>query len=411
MRFGFGSATWWGPPKKFGTHEKDRRVSWLELFYDLVYVIAISRITHHFSHHISFEGLLEYAYLFMLIFWGWLNGSLYHDLHGSEGLRTRLMTLWQMLIIAALAITLELSPEKAFVNSTIVFMIMQLFITYLWWSVGLYDPNHRRLNRPYTILFLTTLGLMAGSLFADESWRGVIGVMILLCNFSPPFITNLLLRRTTQTLDLSPSMLERLGLFTIIVFGELVLGVVNGIGETHTADAMTWVHFALALSVVFTLWWIFFTLISNRQTSKGFVKASILELLFIPALITLGLIASCFASFFEDHADPSLQKTLSYSIAIFLMCVSLIMGLLTYPKGIQPIKRSIRISLLSTAVIFFLITLIHLHLPGLYYLILILLILLVEVTYINVRYYRLNLPGIPQNPTGETEMESASPAK
>jgi low temperature requirement protein LtrA len=100
VRFG-KSATWWGPPKKFDPNFQERRISWLELFYDLVYVIAISRITHHLAMHINFEGFLQYACLFILIFWGWLNGSLYYDIHGSEGLRTRLMTLWQVMIIAA----------------------------------------------------------------------------------------------------------------------------------------------------------------------------------------------------------------------------------------------------------------------------------------------------------------------
>lgn len=116
MRFDIGSAAWWGAPKKFDREIKERRISWLELFYDLVYVIAIARITHHLSQHISVTSFLEYVSLFVLIFWGWLNGSLYHDLHGNEGLRTRLMTLWQMMIIAALAITIDHSESGQYSN-------------------------------------------------------------------------------------------------------------------------------------------------------------------------------------------------------------------------------------------------------------------------------------------------------
>src|SRR5687768_1331752 len=85
---------WWGPPRKFDPRIAERKISWLELFYDLVYVIAIARITHHLAEHPSWHGLADYAYLFIMIFWGWINGSLYHDLHGSPGIRTRFMTLW-----------------------------------------------------------------------------------------------------------------------------------------------------------------------------------------------------------------------------------------------------------------------------------------------------------------------------
>jgi low temperature requirement protein LtrA len=65
-------------------------------------------------------GFLNMLSLSFLIFWGWLNGSLYHDLHGNEGLRPRLMTLWQMMIIAALAITIDHPSGKQYFNTTIV---------------------------------------------------------------------------------------------------------------------------------------------------------------------------------------------------------------------------------------------------------------------------------------------------
>ena len=104
---------WWGPPKKFSTEFEDRKVSCLELFYDLVYVIAISRITHHLAEHPDVTGLLDYTYFFVMIFWGWLNGSLYHDLHGTSGVRTSLMTLWQMMIVAGLVVTVKASCAAA----------------------------------------------------------------------------------------------------------------------------------------------------------------------------------------------------------------------------------------------------------------------------------------------------------
>jgi len=384
---------WWGAPRKFDNRPEDRRVSWLELFYDLVYVIAIARITHHLSAHFSFEAFLEYISLFLIIFWGWLNGSLYHDIHGNEGLRTRLMTLWQMMIIAALAITINQPTGKSYFSATIVFMIMQLFITYLWWSVGFYDREHRRYNLPYTILFLLSFGLMTLSLFVDESWLKIIVPIVLICNYAPPFISHYLLRRSSLSISLSSSMLERLGLFTIIVFGELVLGVVNGIEATQIQDLTTWIHFALSLAIVFTLWWIFFTLVGNREAKKGFQNATLMELLFIPTLISLGMMAVCFASLFEPHHDAviSVQQLFSYAVATFLAGISLMMGLLIYPTVIDEIKRPARISILVTSGTFLAVGSLNFHLDISYYLIGTLAILLVEITFLNSQYYRLNI--------------------
>jgi low temperature requirement protein LtrA len=392
MRLGINYSAWWGPPKKFDPNFRERRISWLELFYDLVYVIAISRITHHLSLHISPGGFLEYACLFILIFWGWLNGSLYHDIHGNEGLRTMLMTLWQIMIVAALAITIDQSPGGSYTNTTVVFMLMQFFITYLWWSVGFYDRDHRKYNLPFTILFLVALGLMGLSLVVDSDWLKLIMPLILICNYTPPFITHRLLRRSSLDLSLSSSMSERLGLFTIIVFGEVVLGVVNGVSRIAAPSFSNWLNFALAISIVFALWWIFFTLTSNREAKKGFIRASILELLCLPTLMSLGLIAACYSWLFKpEDGLKSLQAAFGFALAIFLAGVSLIMGLLEYPEIVRPIMKPVRVSLFVTALVFLVASMINLNLDTTYFLIAVIIILVVEISYLNSLYYRLNI--------------------
>ena len=391
MRFG-KSATWWGPPKKFDPHFEERRISWLELFYDLVYVIAISKITHHLAMHMSFEGFLQYACLFFLVFWGWLNGSLYYDIHGIEGLRTRLMTLWQVMIIAALAVTIDQPSATAYVNTTIVFMIMQLYITYLWWSVGLYDRSHRRYNKPYSILYLLALALMALSLFVPRPWVKIIAVIVIILNYTPPFISQQLLRKSSLDLSLSSSMAERLGLFTIIVFGEVVLGVVNGISKVNDLNVSAWLNFALALSIVFALWWIFFAMTSSRNPKTGFVNATLLELLCIPTLMSLGLIAVRFSYLFgQNEKDPSLNIVFGGAVATFLIGISLIMGLLVYAEVFNQIKKPARLSLVITALILIVWSLVNIKLDNLYYLSVVMIILLAEIIYVTSLYYNLDI--------------------
>lgn len=227
------SNEWWGAPKKLSTEQKDRKVSWLELFYDLVYVIAIAKITSHFSQHINIDGFLDYLFFFSIIYWGWLNGSLYHDLHESEGLRTKMMTLWQILIIAALVITIDSNPDKVIFNVTIALMDMQLFITYLWWSIGYYDKAHRRLTLPYTVLYICSFLLMLISLNLDHHYLRIVLFTSLVLNILPPFVSAKVLKRKEVQLNLSSTMSERLGLFTIIMFGEVIAGIVTGIGQLH----------------------------------------------------------------------------------------------------------------------------------------------------------------------------------
>lgn len=392
MPFTKNSAAWWGPPRKFDPNFEERRISWLELFYDLVYVIAISRITHHFALHITVNGFLEYVSLFILIFWGWLNGSLYHDIHGSTGLRTRLMTLWQVMIIAALSITIEQSSADRYQYITIALMVMQFYITYMWWSVGFYDKDHRRYNLPYTILFLLALGLMGLSLYTGQKWLNMIVPLVIICNYTPPFISQILLRRSSLDLSLSSSMSERLGLFTIIVFGEVVLGVVNGVSKADILLFSAWLNFGLTLAVVFILWWIFFTLVSNRNAKKSFTIATLLELLYIPTLVSLGVMAACFTYLFDGANDHSeLNSVFGYALAAFLACISFMMQLLDFPDIVKHIIKPVRYSLLITALIFIGWSISGISFGTTWNLTALIVVLIAEIIYLNSLYYSLNI--------------------
>jgi low temperature requirement protein LtrA len=262
----------------------------------------------------------------------------------------------------------------------------------MWWSIGIYDKEHRRYSTPYTILFLLSLAIMGISLVVSQEWLKFLVPLVIICNYSPPFIAHRLLRRSSLDLTLSPSMSERLGLFTIIVFGEVVLGVVNGISELNLANISTWLKFAFAVAIVFALWWIFFTMASNRNAKKGFTNATLLELLYIPALISLGLIAACFTSLFNaDHSFHSPQKVFGYAMTIFLISISLLMGLLETPDKISMIIRPVRISLFFVALVFLFSTLVIFNMDSLYYLLVVIIILVAEILYLNSLYYRLNI--------------------
>ena len=89
--------------------------------------------------------------------------------------------------------------------------------------------------------------------------------------------------------------MERLGLLTIIVFGEAILGVIGGTGRLMLiVNWNVWISFVLGILVVFSLWWIFFALVADRENEKGFIKGQLLLLLFIPTLASLGMTGASF---------------------------------------------------------------------------------------------------------------------
>lgn len=78
-------------------------VSFLELFYDLVYVVLIAQIAHTLAEHVGWAGVRDFAIVFVLIWLAWLNGTLYHVLNGREDGSSRSFIFAQMTVLVVMA--------------------------------------------------------------------------------------------------------------------------------------------------------------------------------------------------------------------------------------------------------------------------------------------------------------------
>ena len=79
------------------------------------------------------------------------------------------------------------------------------------------------------------------------------------------------------------------------------------------------------------------------------------------------------------------------AIAVLLIAISLMIGLLRYPDYLVPIRKKARMSLLVTAVLFFISSFINIQLESTWFMAAVMVILLLEITYLNSLYYGLNL--------------------
>ena len=100
----YGLSVWFRTPPRHGEVRYGREVSFLELFYDLVYVVLIGRTTHHLAEHVDGRSIVEFAVVFGLIWLAWLHGTLWHELHGREDGRSRNYIFLQMGLLALLAV-------------------------------------------------------------------------------------------------------------------------------------------------------------------------------------------------------------------------------------------------------------------------------------------------------------------
>jgi len=256
----------WRPPRPHGEIIADRQVSDLELFYDLVYVAVIGQAAHHLAQHVTVRGLAEFAVVFTLIWIAWINGSLYLELHGRKDGRTRSIVFVQMGILVLLAVFTADAAAGSGRGFALVYGAYQVLQTGLWYTVWRQD------RRDHAEFLATTAGYVVGmgvsaTVILTSALLPATPRLLVWAGLGVAWIVGITLaaRRSRAGLGLTPtdSLVERFGLFTIIVLGELVIGVVDGLSVAER-DTKTIVTGMLALSTGFGFWWIYFDLVGSR---------------------------------------------------------------------------------------------------------------------------------------------------
>jgi low temperature requirement protein LtrA len=267
-----GSSTFrriWQPPGRYADRALDRRVTFLEVFFDLVFVVVISQLGHHLAAHPSWAGAGWFVFVFYAVWSSWLNGTLYYDLHTTNDVSVRVFTFAQMLAVAVMAVFIGDVPGDGTNGFALAYAANTLILVVLWFRTGIHDPSHRPGSFPYSAGYLVSTILFAVSAVFDGAavywlWAvalasQVIGWVIAMHRWTPPEAL-----RGDAIVTTTPSLIERMGLFVIIVLGEVIVGAVSGMADLHPLDTHGIVVGLLGVVVAIGLWWTYFDLISHR---------------------------------------------------------------------------------------------------------------------------------------------------
>ena len=94
------------PPRIRSEEEGKRPTSWLEFFFDLVFVVAVDQLARRLQHGVTGHGAIVYLALYGPVWWAWVGFVLYTDRFGTDDISDRFLTLVQIgavLVIAAAA--------------------------------------------------------------------------------------------------------------------------------------------------------------------------------------------------------------------------------------------------------------------------------------------------------------------
>lgn len=345
----------WRPPRAHGEVMLDRRVSYLELLYDLVYVAVISQAASQLASDISAQRFLEFAVVFGLIWIAWVNGSLYLELHGREDGRTRSFVFLQMGILALLAVFTGSAANESGAQFALTYVAFLAVLVWLWNSVRRLDaPDVARVTKQYSVGLLLSAALILASAFLPPDMRLVVWAAFILLWVGAMLALSLRSRSFSIGLTPTHSMVERFGLFTIIVLGEVVIGVVDGLSHAEQ-DAITVGTGILSLGIGLGFWWIYFDITGGKVPRNEGRAIATWILTHLPITLAIAAAGASMVGLIEHAHDPVAPEAtvwlLGGSVALVLIAQAVNAWALEDAQRVVVVYRPLALAMCAAAVI------------------------------------------------------------
>ncbi len=260
---------WWQRPQLRTDEDEglERKVGWLELFFDLYFVVVIAQLSHHLAENVSWSGVGEFIFLFLPVWWIWVGSTYYIERFETEGIEHRLMVFAQMIPIAGLAVFAKHGLGDTSIGYGLSFAIARSFQIYLWWRAGYHDAQFRPTAKRFVTGFSIGVGFFYLSCLVPPPLRFLFWGLGLTIDMLTP-TTTLKLQEKLPTFS-SSKLPERYGLFIIIVLGESVVGVVSGLADQEQLSPLMGLAGILGILLAFGIWWIYFDFVGRRGPKPG----------------------------------------------------------------------------------------------------------------------------------------------
>jgi low temperature requirement protein LtrA len=318
------SRTWVTPPRLRtleGTSE--RHASWLELFFDIVFVVAIAELAQELVVDHSLAGFARFGGLFLPVFIAWQGFMAYADRFDTDDVVFRAAMLLAMLAIGALAVQVPEVTHGGSAGFAVAYVALRSLL------VGLYARSYRHVPEARPLIVRYGGGYAIGtvlwlsSLLVPEPIRFVVWGVALAFEYALPPLSRRL--HTSIPVDIS-HMPERFALFTLIVLSESVVAVALGTAD-HDWRLASAASAGLGFVAVAAMWWVYFDAGAGLELRRAPGVILTFAYVHIPLLAALTAVAAGVHMLIQeagaDHLDPGARVALGAGVALYLACLTL----------------------------------------------------------------------------------------
>lgn len=317
---------WWERPRLRVGEEDERRVSWLELFFDLVFVVIVSQLAHILAQHVGWDGLGTYTLLFVAAWWTWIGGTFYNERFETHDIGYRLFVFLLILPVAGMAVFAHDGTGKLSEEFALSYVAARVLIVILWARGGWHNPIFRPVSNRYVAGFLVSIALWSLSVLVNPPLRFVLWAVGLMFDLVTPMTTLHLQSRLPRSRH--SKIPERFGLFIIIVLGEAMVGVISGLAGRDLVTPASALTGVLGLALVFGLWWIYFDFVGRRNGSRPGRWWSISwNYLHLPLAMSIAALSAAVQNLVAQEGValvPSVRWLMASAVAVALLAMGLI---------------------------------------------------------------------------------------
>jgi low temperature requirement protein LtrA len=307
------------------TLREGERVTPLELFFDLVFVLAITQCTALISHHPTWSGLVQGLLVLGMLWWAWTGYSWLTSVIDPEEGAVRLVIFGA---IAALLLVSLCVPE-AFGSLALAFALIYGVVRSA--QIALFmlaSPEDDALRHSVLGLGASTavaVTLLALASLFDGLAQGALWALALFLDMAGPYFFG------SEGWKLVPGhFAERHGLIVIIALGESIVAI--GVGASHTLSLGIGTAAVLGVALTAAMWWVYFdivAIVAGRRLAEAEVgkvqnemardSYSYMHLVMVAGIVLVAFGLKTTIGHFGGHLDAVPAFALLGGLAVYLL--------------------------------------------------------------------------------------------
>jgi low temperature requirement protein LtrA len=295
------------PHRLSATLREESRVTPLELFFDLVFVLALTQCTALMADQPTWEGLAKGLLVLGVMWWSWVGYAWLTSVVNPEEGAVRLV------VFAAMAafLVVALCVPGAFTDEALLFACAYAIVRFsqiaLFVLASRDDPGLRHAVWGLLASTAVGVGLLVAASFADGALQGALWALALALDMGGPLIID------PSGWRLEPGhFAERHGLIVIIALGESIVAI--GVGAEAGVTTGVVVAACVGIAIAAALWWLYFdivALVAERRLSnaapgreRNTIARDSFSYLHLPMVAGIVLVALGLKKTLEHVEDP-----------------------------------------------------------------------------------------------------------